>query len=199
MRRMLIILTAMLITGVVVFGAIGADDPDPYENVNSEYSPTEARDPFIEILTGNKTGVYIGDWLNIEGESFAFSLPAGFSVKFFPDTYEIADIIFYEAVVSKIIAGYVYESEPVIDTIGKIVGEYLYNLGDYSVTESLSIFVADGSINEGLLTQLLWNAVLVRTQLSVANAWRVRPWQVLCFPRSAGRNRNRNLASLYSE
>jgi len=148
MRRMLIILTAMLITGVVVFGAIGADDPDPYENVNSEYSPTEARDPFIEILTGNKTGVYIGDWLNIEGESFAFSLPAGFSVKFFPDTYETADIIFYEAVVSKIIAGYVYESEPVIDTIGKIVGEYLYNLGDYSVTESLSIFVADGSINE---------------------------------------------------
>lgn len=148
MRRMLIILTLVLMTGLEVFGAIGAGDPDPYVSDSGESSKTEVLDPFIEILTGKKTGVFIGDWLNVEGESFAFSLPAGFSVKFFTDNYEIADIIFYGGVVSKIIVGYVYESEPVIETINKVADDYLYNLGDYSITESLSKSVADGTISE---------------------------------------------------
>lgn len=139
--RSVIFLLMILIASTAAFGGMGTGNTTaPGSDTGDTSIEKSAQDPFIELnsrlIDGGDLGINTSDWYSVEGDTFTFSLPPHFSVKFFQDVAEVADIYFYGFVVSKIIVGYLYESEPVTDTLNKVVREYLWEFGDFSITDS---------------------------------------------------------------
>ncbi|HDP78848.1 MAG TPA: hypothetical protein ENN47_11870 [Mesotoga infera] len=94
---------------------------------------------FIELasrqLEGEDLGVATENWTFAQGDFFGVMVPRHFTVEFSQDVYEAANIYFYNSLVGKILFGQLHEGEPVLDSLNKVVEDYLMSLGDYGILE----------------------------------------------------------------
>ncbi len=155
----------------IMAGIVGSYIFQPDTRTDHPTPPTSIySDPLIAILASLVEDedfdfeVDMEEWLDVEGETFAFAMQPEFSVEFTTgDGFEVADLGLRGIIVAKLLVGEFEETATTAEIVEEVVWEYLGGFGDYVLIESYSGTVDNsGSININALDfsgQLCWIVV----------------------------------------
>ncbi|MCP5457773.1 MAG: hypothetical protein H7A29_08085 [Thermotogae bacterium] len=141
-----------IIAGIVGSLISAEEEPEEEEEVIALPSEKEEHtDIFVRmvesLLSEEDLDIYIDDWIEVEGDYFAFMMPPEFSVAFYlADYFEVADLGFQGTVVGKIFVGESEESASTSDVLNQYVYQYLGSFGDYELVDSYTGYVDRESV-----------------------------------------------------